>query len=251
LPGNDRLNGEPVSFSLSISLDRDAIREDFEKNGFVQIPDVLISVDAERLYGTLLAETPWNLVFTDRGKHVDLTETTLAEMDKQQVVQLQQAIYAQAQDGFQYCYNNYPVYDAFKAGENKGHPLHDFYEWLNGETFLDFARAATGFEDITFLDAQATRYKPGHFLTTHDDDSQGKNRRAAYIFGFTPDWPADWGGFLQLLDQNDNIRFGIRPGFNTLVLLKVPQRHSVGLVAPFAGGMRMSVTGWLRYGEPE
>ena len=154
-----RINGDFMSFSLSISLDRDAIRGDFEKNGYVQVKDVLVSVDAQRIYASLLGQTPWNLVFTDRGKHIDMTEATLGEMDQQQVVQLQQAIYAQAQNSFQYCYNNYPIYDAFKAGENQGHPLHDFYEWLNGDNFLEFARAATGFDDITFLDAQATRYK--------------------------------------------------------------------------------------------
>lgn len=162
-----------------------------------------------------------------------------------------QGIYAQAQNSFQYCYNNYPIYDAHRAGENKGHLLHDFYEWLNSEVFLDFTREITGFDDISFLDAQATRYKPGHFLTTHDDVAAGKNRRAAYIFGFTMDWPADWGGYLQLLDKDDNIRFGIRPAFNFLSILAVPQKHTVGIVAPFAGGMRFSITGWLRYGDPE
>jgi len=240
-----------MSFSLSITHDRAGIRRDFEKKGFVTVSDVMVSVDADRIYKSLLVDTPWNFVFDDRGKHIDLTESHLADMDQKQIVQLQQAIYAQAQNNFQYCYNNYPIFDAYKAGENKGHPLHDFYKWLNGESFLDFARSVSGFDDITFLDAQATRYKPGHFLTTHDDNPAGKNRRAAYIFGFTPDWPADWGGFLQLLDEDDNIRFGIKPGFNTLNILAVPQKHSVGLVAPFAGGMRMSVTGWLRYGEPE
>ena len=193
-----------MSFSLSISLDREAIHQDFERRGYAHIPDVLLSVDADRIYKTLLGETPWNFVFSDRGKHVDMTRAQLDAMDKQQIVQLQQDIYAQAQDSFQYCYNNYPIFDAFHSGENKGHPLHDFYEWLNTENFLDFARAITGHDDISFLDAQATRYKPGHFLTTHDDSHEEKSRRAAYIFSFTPDWPADWGGFLQLLDDKDN-----------------------------------------------
>jgi Rps23 Pro-64 3,4-dihydroxylase Tpa1-like proline 4-hydroxylase len=240
-----------MSFSLSISLDGDAIRQDFERQGYVQIADVLLSVDAERIYKTLLEDTPWNLVFTDRGKHFDLSKAHLDAMDKQQIVQLQQAIYAQAQNSFQYCYNNYPIFDAYRAGENKGHILHEFYEWLNDDEFLGFTRTVTGFDDISFLDAQASRYKPGHFLTTHDDSLGDKNRRAAYIFGFTPNWPADWGGFLQLLDEKDNIRHGLRPAFNSLNVLAVPQKHSVSLVAPFAGGMRMSITGWLRYGDPK
>lgn len=240
-----------MSFSLSISHDCAAYREKFATQGFVQIPDVLVAVDANRIYRTLLTDTPWNFVFTDRGKHIDMSAEQLETMDKKHVTALQQAIYAQARDSFQYCYHNYPIFDAVRAGQNQGHLLHEFYAWLNGERFLEFAREATGFDDITFADAQATRYKPGHFLTTHDDDPEGKNRRAAYIFNFTHDWPVDWGGILQLLDRDDNVRFGIRPKFNALNILAVPQKHNVSLVAPFAGGMRMAITGWLRYGDPD
>lgn len=240
-----------MSFCLSKSLDSETINQDFGRQGYVHIPDVLPTENAQRIYKSLLGETPWNLVFTDRGKHVDLLAAQLETMDAGQILKLQQTVYAQAQHDFQYCYQNYPIFDAYKAGLNKGHVLHKFYEWLNNEDFLEFARTATGAGDISFTDAQATRYKPGHFLTTHDDSHQEKNRRAAYIFNFTPDWSADWGGFLQLLDERDDIRFGLKPSFNTLNILAVPQRHNVGIVAPFAGGMCMSISGWLRYGDPE
>jgi len=240
-----------MSFELNKALDRDAILKAFELQGYVHIPNVLSPDDAKRIYGALLGDTPWNMVFTDRGKHVDMLAAQLEVMDKTQVLQLQQAVYAQAQQDFQYCYNNYSIFDAYKAGINKGHVLHAFYEWLNGEAFMGFARAATGFDDISFLDAQATRYKPGHFLTTHDDIQAGKKRRAAYIFGFSPDWLPDWGGYLQLLDDNDNVRIGLKPSYNTLNILAIPQRHNVSIVAPFAGGMRHSISGWLRYGDPE
>lgn len=240
-----------MSLELNKALDRDAIHAAFEQQGYVHIPHVLSEDAAKRIYGALLGDTPWNMVFTDRGKHVDMLAAQLEVMDKNQVLQLQQAVYAQAQQDFQYCYNNYSIFDAHKAGINKGHVLHEFYEWLNGEQFIDLAQAATGFNDISFLDAQATRYKPGHFLTTHDDTQAGKKRRAAYIFGFSPEWLPDWGGYLQLLDDDDNVRIGLKPSYNTLNILAIPQRHNVSIVAPFAGGMRFSVSGWLRYGDPE
>lgn len=240
-----------MKFSLRISHDRQAYRQQFEDERFVHIPDVLLDVDANRIFRCLLSDTPWNFVFTDRGRHIDMDAAQLQTMDKQHIQSLQRAIYAQAETGFQYCYNNYPIFDAVKAGLNDGHLLHGFYHWLNGETFLEFAREVTGFDDISFCDAQATRYKPGHFLTTHDDDPEGKFRRAAYIFNFTQDWPVDWGGVLQLVDEDENVRLGITPKFNALNILAVPQKHSVSLVAPFAGGMRLSIAGWLRYGEPD
>jgi Rps23 Pro-64 3,4-dihydroxylase Tpa1-like proline 4-hydroxylase len=238
-----------MSFHLSTSLDREAIFTHFSQLGYAHVPGVLPSENARRIHKGLIEKTPWSLAFNDRDKHIDLSATQLATMPKQSVNQLQQAIYARARDSFQYCYSSYPIYDACEAGLNPGHVLHDFYEWMNGEEFMGFARQATGFDDISFVDAQATRYMPGHFLTTHDDALEGKNRRAAYIFNFTPEWRADWGGYLQLLDESDNVRRGLVPSFNTLNILAVPQRHHVSLVAPFAGGVRLSISGWLRAGE--
>ena len=240
-----------MGFSLSMSLERERLSRDFAERRFTQVRDVLIELDANRIFQALLADTEWNFVFTDRGKHVDMNSAQLEQLDAKHVNALQKAIYAQAESSFQYCYNNYPIYDAYKAGLNEGHVLHEFLEWINGETFLDFARQITGFDDISFADAQATRYKPGHFLTAHDDAADDKNRRVAYVFGFSHDWPVDWGGILQLLDRNDNIRIAVRPEFNSLNLFAVPQRHNVSIVAPFAGGMRFSISGWLRYGDPE
>lgn len=239
-----------MGFELSASLQPDELARQFGEHGFVHVPRVLPDENARRVHRSLLEATPWNLVFNDRDRHIDLEPAQVAAMSPDQARQLQQAIYAQARDGFQYCYDNYSIYDNWKAGRNSGHPLHAFYEWINGEEFLDFARHVTGFADITFVDAQATRYRPGHFLTCHDDTQEGKRRRAAYIFNFTPDWPPDWGGYLQLLDDDDHVRRGLKPTFNALNIIAIPQRHNVGIVAPFAGGMRLSVTGWLRYGEP-
>jgi Rps23 Pro-64 3,4-dihydroxylase Tpa1-like proline 4-hydroxylase len=198
----------------------------------------------------MLEGTQWNLVLNDRGKHIDLSPVQLQAMTASQAAQLQQAVYAQAQTDFQYCYNNYPIYDAYKAGQDKDHLLHQFYLWTNTREFLDFARTVTGFDDISYVDAQATRFRPGHFLCQHNDSVEGKNRRAAYVFNFSQDWSADWGGYLQLLDDNGHVRHGIMPTFNSLNILAVPQMHNVSLVTPFAGGMRFAITGWLRYGDP-
>lgn len=240
-----------MSFKLSAALDTESFRNDLEQLGYVHISDILPKENAQRLRKAMLADTHWSLVFNDRDRHIDMPLEQYSLLSPEKVRELHNAIYAQAQNTFQYCYNNYPIFDAHREGKNKRHVLHQFYEWLNGDEFLGFARATTGFEDIDFVDAQATRYKPGHFLTTHDDDQEGKNRRAAYIFNFTPDWPADWGGYLQLLDENEHVRRGLRPTFNTLNILAVPQKHNVSIVAPFAGGMRTSISGWFRYGDAE
>ena len=240
-----------MGFSLSKTLDLAALATHFREHGYVSIPEVLARENARRLQKALSDFTDWNLVFNDRGRHMDLSSVQVHTMQTQTMQQLQSAIYAQARDGFQYFYNNYPIFDAHLQGRNQEHVLHKFYEWLDGDEFLSFARDVTGYEDISFVDAQATRFDPGHFLAMHDDLAEGKNRRAAYIFNLTEEWLPDWGGYLQLLDEDGHIRQGLRPSFNVLNLIAVPQPHNVSIVSPFAASSRLSITGWLRYGERE
>lgn len=240
-----------MGFSLSRTLDVDAIAHRFADEGYASVPGVLEPDGADRMLSALREWQTWNVVFNDRGKHIDMSRVQFRSLPPDSIAQLRAAIYTQGARDFQYFYENYPIYDAQRQGRNKGQVLHEFYEWLDTEPFLEFARAVTGFDDIDFVDAQATRYGPGHFLTTHDDSAAGKNRRAAYVFNFTPEWRPDWGGYLQLLDGDGHVRKGLRPGFNTLNLLSVPQPHNVGFVAPFAAAQRLSVTGWLRYGRDD
>jgi Rps23 Pro-64 3,4-dihydroxylase Tpa1-like proline 4-hydroxylase len=119
-------------------------------------------------------------------------------------------------------------------------------EFLNSREFLEFARDVTGMGDIAFADAQATLFRPGHFLTQHDDEVEGKNRRAAYVLSFTRRWRPDWGGILEFIDSDGHVAEGYTPRFNALNLIRVPQRHAVSYVVPWAVEGRYSITGWLR-----
>ena len=237
-----------MKFHFSQSPDSDALRAAFAEQGYVHIPAVLPDDSASRLHKALVEETPWNLAFHDGEKHVDMTAEELGQLDREALNRLQQSIFSRARDAFQYSYHSYPIFDAVSAGINDGHLLHGLYEWLNSDEFVGFARAVTGFDDITFVDAQATRYSPGQFLNLHDDIQEGKNRRAAYIFNFTPQWRPDWGGYLQLIDDQGNVRRGLAPSFNALNIISIPQRHSVSFVTPFAGAFRFAVSGWFRHG---
>jgi SM-20-related protein len=62
----------------------------------------------------------------------------------------------------------------------------------------------------------------------------------------THQWRADWGGILNFLDADGHVAEGYVPAFNALNLFRVPQRHNVSYVAPFAMNGRYSITGWLR-----
>jgi Rps23 Pro-64 3,4-dihydroxylase Tpa1-like proline 4-hydroxylase len=234
-----------TQIQLNPALERRVIAEVFKAQGRVHIPDVLTPASADTLFAQLSTRTPWQLSLNVGQRHVDIAHQQLMLMPPEQRETMTKKMLEQSQRGFQYVFENYPLYDLYAAGE-RAQPLMALHEFLNSEGFLQFAREITGLPKIAFADSQATRYLPGHFLTEHDDDVAGKQRLAAYVLGFTPDWRADWGGILQFIDRDGHIAEGYAPKFNVLNLFRVPQKHSVSYVTPAAVHARYSVTGWLR-----
>lgn len=234
-----------ANIQLNPSLDRRVIAEVFKTQGRVHIPDVLTPASADTLFTQLNARTPWQLSLNVGQRHVDIAHQQLMLMPPEQRETMTKKMLEQSRRGFQYVFENYPLYDLYQAGE-RAHPLLAMHEFLNSEGFLQFAREITGLRQIAFVDSQATKYLPGHFLTEHDDDVAGKQRLAAYVFGFTPDWRADWGGILQFIDHDGHVAEGYVPKFNVLNLFRVPQKHNVSYVTPAALQARYSITGWLR-----
>jgi hypothetical protein len=101
-------------------------------------------------------------------------------------------------------------------------------------------------ESLLKVNAQATLYRPGHFLSLHDDSAHPEqHRRVAYVLYMTRGWRADWGGQLQFLDAQGDVEEVWMPRFNSLGLFLVPTPHVVSYVAPFATQPRHAITGWL------
>lgn len=235
---------------LNPALDIASLRAAYATRGRIQVRDILEPAAAERLHEAMCAETAWNLVCRAEGTHRDFDAAGMAALDERRRAQFLAIVHAAAQRDFQYLYENHPVYDLYWTGKRREGVLAEAYEFLNGDSFLAFARALTGADDITFCDAQVTRYGPGHFLTSHDDAVENKNRRAAYVLNMTPGWRGDWGGLLQFFGEDGNVTEAFTPAFNVLNIFSVPQPHSVSLVAPFAEHPRHAITGWLRSGDP-
>jgi Rps23 Pro-64 3,4-dihydroxylase Tpa1-like proline 4-hydroxylase len=227
-------------------LGLEAIRAVFSRSGRAHVADVLQSEGARALHRALVEFPDWQLSLQHADKHYDLTREQLELMPSAQQVLLVDRMNQTARTSFQYVFNNIPIYDLYLAGRLRDPMLVQAVEFLNSPGFLDFARQVTGMQAIAFADAQATLYRPGHFLTVHDDGVEGKNRLAAYVLSLTEQWRADWGGILQFIDQDGHVAEGYTPTFNALNLLRVPQKHCVSYVTPAAAGGRYSITGWLR-----
>ena len=217
----------------------------FSRGGRLHVPDFLESPDAEAVGHALAKDVRWRRGVNQGDRSWDLPVEEVEALPEADRWKLAELAWRNAEVGFQYLFDTYRLSDEVEAGRDPGGAMGRLYAFLNGE-FLAFVRALTGDERPRFCDAQATRYLAGHFLTEHDDDVAGKGRLYAYVLNFTPMWRPDWGGLLLFLDADGHVGEGYTPAFNALNIFRVPQRHAVSIVAPFAGGPRLSVTGWVR-----
>ncbi len=219
--------------------------------GRVHIPDLLDPAAAAAVHDCLVKRTPWQLAFRCRGEDRDMALPSPEAMSPELRAEWLQATEEGAVHGFSYRYANFRMFENYTAGQHREHCLMRFLEFLNSPPFLQFARTICDDDSIAFVDAQATLYRAGDFLTQHDDEAEGMHRRAAYVFNFTPDWRVEWGGLLAFPDADGHVAEAYRPVFNGLNVLKVPAAHCVTQVASFAPAGRYSITGWFRALPPQ
>jgi Rps23 Pro-64 3,4-dihydroxylase Tpa1-like proline 4-hydroxylase len=213
--------------------------EEFRRHGRVQIPDLLTASCARTLSEKLQNETRWTVTFNEGDKQCEVEEP-----DGNLRRHLTFAAWERARTRFQYIYERHAL-----SWDHAPYPdPHDYYagvvEFLNAPEFLGLMRKITRIAEIASTDGQATLYRPGDFLTVHDDNAKRAKRLVAYVLNMTPVWCSDWGGTLQFIDERGNIAQGYVPAFNVLNIFRVPARHAVTAIAPF-GGLRYSITGWL------
>ncbi|WP_269516093.1 2OG-Fe(II) oxygenase [Brevundimonas subvibrioides] len=235
---------------LNPGLDARDFASAFQRDGVVQVADFLTPESADRIEAALKTATPWGLSLSNSaGKGEWLSPEALQALGREGVASRAREALKGARTGFAFSYLAYPIIEALLAGREPQHPTHGLVELLNSPEARDFCAAVTGETGITKIDAQATLFRPGDYLTLHDDTGVGE-RRAAYTIGLTREWRTDWGGQLLFHDAAGDVSRGFRPGFNVLTLFRTPQWHSVATVAPYAGAPRFSITGWLRDDKP-
>ena len=240
----DPVTDEPIRFNAA--LDVEAAARVFAQRGRVRIADALEPVSAARLYACLLADVPWHLTYNEGEKNVFIDAAALQDRDDRTQQALLTAVLSRAQTDFQYLFRSYPMVSAYVQGHDPELFLHYVFEWLNDSRTLEVLRRITGIDALIKANAQATLYRPGHFLTQHDDSGYAEqHRRVAYVLYLTRGWRADWGGQLQFLDARGDVEEVWMPRFNSLGLFLVPTPHVVTYVAPFATQPRYAITGWL------
>jgi hypothetical protein len=236
-------------FDLNPNLDWVALAHEFQRQGRLQVRDLLTEESAHNSRRVLAEETPWSLAVVageEKPQRISLAE--LSRTPRDQLVARQRRLYEAVGRGeYGFLFSQFPILDAYKDGALAEGPHAALLELINDEPFLSLVRTITGLPDLVKADAQATLFGPGQFLGLHDDSHVAEGWRVAYVLNLCDaDWHPDWGGYLSFYDEDGDIVCGYRPRFNALNLFLVPQKHNVSYVPPFAPLARYSVTGWFR-----
>lgn len=234
-----------MSFRVNPSLDVDALAARYASVGHVVIDGLIEEEAADALHQYLRSRDDWRRVILSGERVIEVDRDGWAGIAPEKRMELENAIYAAARHAFQFRYEAIRVPDALEDRARAVNPLTEFANFMSSDRVVSLLRVVTGQDDLAFCDAQGTAYAPGDFLTGHDDEVPGKNRRAAYVFGLSANWRPEWGGLL-LFHRRDGLVDGVVPSFNRLTLFKVPQTHSVSEVTRSAPKRRYSVTGWAR-----
>ncbi|MCA1777909.1 MAG: 2OG-Fe(II) oxygenase [Xanthomonadaceae bacterium] len=230
---------------LDPKLDVDSLAREFARTGRLQIVDALRPEVAHFLHRALTEDLPWSLAWRSRAGHRKTPLDQWSAMTTDERAAWQAEFDELARGGFQFLYLSYMMITGYMNGEAPDSPLNRVVELVNRGDWLEPMRAIIGDSRPRRTQCQATRYRPGDFLSLHNDFSPDETRYAAYVINLGRDWRTDQGGLLQLLDDQDRVIETMVPRFNTINLFRTPSLHCVSPVACHATGSRLAITGWL------
>lgn len=226
----------------------------FQQTHHVRIPDVLDEASALLLYRHLAGELPWRTFLLARSVLYSARPGPLGSYGPELEAQMKAKAHEGARHGF------VSIHEADRlfpedippvcSLENPGRSalLDECLALLNSPAFLDICRTVTGFPDIVRADIQATRFRPGHFVTLHRLRpylSSSEVRVAAFEINLTLEWQPEWGGLYEINRGHDYLFDSCMPSFNLLDLFSVQHAQWISPVSAFARGERLAIAGWL------
>ena len=128
--------------------------------GRVHLPGFLNESEA-RVILDALATAEWKLTVNGTVNTYDFKVSDIAAIDVAAREKILDVVHSHATRGFQFLFDTYRISDEYESGALKVGPLAEFFAAMNSAPVLDGLRALTGDSRIAYLDAQATRYRPG------------------------------------------------------------------------------------------
>lgn len=249
-PNSAARNAHSLGFSLNPALDVAELADRFTSASRVQISDFLTEESASLLADDLERGDRWRHILNAQDRTYEVPGTEWDALTQAQRQPVLSAVDEAAAYDFQYQYDTIRVPDSPGERARSDELLDQFAQFLSSETVLEMVMHITRASDLVFADCQATRYRPGDFLTPHNDERDGMHRKLAYVLSLTPHWLPRWGGLLHFVDGAGAVTETFTPRFNALSLFAIGQSHYVSQVATYAPVPRISVTGWLRTQVP-
>lgn len=240
------------AFRLDRNLDVATMSVRYRDRHRIRIPDVLQSTGALHMYKHLAREIDW-LTFLASSRdlyHLSASELNDPTSQEERQVRLREGLRA----GFASLYEANSLFPGESPqGPWKKNPPHtsmlqQFHEFVNGTDFQELCRRVTGMAQIARAEIQATRYRRGQFTGFHQAVPyclpRGE-RLVGFELNLTIEWRPEWGGALEFALAEDSMTESFTPSFNVIDLYSARTLRGIHVVAPFAEGERLSVSGWL------
>jgi SM-20-related protein len=158
---------DSMALRLNPNLDPASFAEIFQRDGVVQIPVFLMPEDADSV-ATAMNGLTWNIVAPDeKSETLVISPQAIQQFGEAQVRQFLQGAIKRASRGFSFVHLSYAMQDEY--GRDPTPPIHRATELLQSRDFLDLGAAVIGSDQVDGVRVQASNYRPGDFLTLHDD----------------------------------------------------------------------------------
>lgn len=219
------------------------LRSELAADGRVRVAPALDPAAAAALREELSESTAWVRTMRQGNSERELDAATLAALSPAHLTAIEQLARQGDETAFRFLHDAIRIPKDSVGHRDRGTLLDACSEGLNSAATLDLVSELTGTTVRSFR-GDATRYLPGHFLTTHNDGRRHSTRVLAFVLNLS-DWHIDWGGLMLFHDGHGDATCAWTPRFNSANLFRVPQFHSVSCVTPLARAPRLTVSGWF------
>ena len=220
-----------------------ALRAELQQLGRIRVCPAIAPAAAAALQVELTASPDWVRTLRQGGIERELDAQTLATLAPAHLRAVEQLAVQGDDTVFRFLHDSIRISPVSAERRARGWLLDACAEAFNAPATLALIGELTG-EEVRSFRGDATRYLPGHFLTTHNDGRKHGKRVLAVVLNLSQ-WHIDWGGLMLFHGAYGAAHCAWTPAFNTINLFSVPQDHSVSMVTPLARAPRLTVSGWF------
>lgn len=234
------------SVQLSTDLCSRSAAEAYQTSGRVFLPRFFSRTTAVRLEREALAIRHWGVSIAPTGIDRDYIDSARAQnLTPTDYRNLCDLAYSQNGQGMAHFYESISLDDERFDGTS----LQEAREFLRSQSMIGFLRPLFGDLDITVTSLVLTRYRTGHFYSSHHDAIDGESHIASFVISLTRNWRLEWGGLLRFPKRNLEVTTTFVPRFDSISIFQASQTHSVSAVSPGAQTPRISIAGVVKLVE--